>query len=307
MIVADVPPWLVRAVAIVFGLLIGSFLNVVIARVPNEESIVSPGSHCVCGKPIAGYDNIPVVSWLILRGRARCCGAAISPRYPLVELIGGALVWAICERGILAASPSDPLLPIAVRAAADSSLALALVAAAFIDLDHMYLPNAINYGGAIFALGTSRLRPEVGLAHAALGLCVGFFVVYLPFIVLYRVVRGKQGMGLGDAKLLALVGAWFGWPGVVFALFAGSIQGTLAAIVVLMQKGKIEEPESVVKEREEAIAAGEPLDPEDPVALPPAPGVAGARIAFGPFLILATLEFLLFREQLVHRFMAWME
>ncbi len=307
MILADLPPWLLRTFAILLGLLVGSFLNVVIWRVPREESVVTPASHCACGKPIAGYDNIPLVSWLLLRGRARCCGATISPRYPFVELLGGVLAWAVVEVVVLRAHPSSPVLPLVARALADMALAHALLAAAFIDLDHMFLPNQITIGGAIFALLSSTLRPEVGLARSAIGLMVGFFVIYLPFIVLYRLVRGKQGMGLGDAKLLALVGAWFGWQGVLFALFAGSIQGTLAAIVVLARKGKIEEPESVIAEREAAEAEGDPLDPEDdPVALPPEPGVAGARIAFGPFLILAALEWLFFGHQIGERFVGFL-
>ena len=304
MILADVPPWLIRGAAIVLGLLIGSFLNVVIARVPLGQSIATPASHCVCGKPIAAYDNIPIVSWVLLRARARCCGAKISVRYPLVEAIGGLLTWAIFERVVLAAHPSSEVLPLVAHAIADTALALALVAAAFIDLDHMYLPNAITIGGAVFALGTASLREEVGLARSAIGMMVGYFIIYAPFIVLYRLVRGKQGMGMGDAKLLALVGAWFGWPGAVFTLFAGAIQGTIAALVVLARKGKIEEPASIVAEREAAIAAGEPLDPEeDPVALPPE--VTGARIAFGPFLILAALEFLLFGRTLLQRWFSW--
>src|SRR5258708_4021690 len=165
MLVADVPPWLIRATAILFGLFVGSFLNVVIVRVPREESIVSPGSHCICGKPIAWYDNVPIVSWLVLRGRARCCGARISPRYPLVELIGGLLTWAIVEVDLLSAHPSSLLLPLAARAFVDVTLALALVAAAFIDLDHMYLPNAITLGGAFVALASAPLRPELGWAR----------------------------------------------------------------------------------------------------------------------------------------------
>ena len=306
MLIADVPPWLIRATAIALGLFIGSFLNVVIVRVPRDESIVSPGSHCICGKPIAWYDNVPVLSWLVLRGRARCCGAKISARYPFVELIGALLTWAIFEVEVLSAAPGDHLLPLLARAFVDMSLALALVAAAFIDLDHMYLPNAITIGGAIVALVTARLRPEIGWARAGVGLALGFVVVWLPFIVLYRVLRGKPGMGLGDAKLLALAGAWFGWEGALFTLFAGAIQGTLASLVVIARKGRIEEPPAVIAEREAAIAEGEPLDAEDdPVALPPEPGLAGARVPFGPFLVLAALEFLLFGRVLLQRWFAW--
>lgn len=298
--VVDVPPWLLRAFAIAFGLCIGSFLNVVIARMPREESIAHPASHCVCGKPIAPRDNIPILSWLLLRGRARCCGAPISFRYPVVELIGGLLAWAVLEVFVLAMPPDTPLLPTAMRALADLSIAYGLLAAAFIDLDHMYLPDEITYGGTVLAVATCGLRPEIGIADSLIGLAVGGLGIYLPFIALYKLVRGKQGMGLGDAKLQMLIGAWFGWPGVLFTLFAGSIQGTIAALITFARHGKIEEPEAVTREREEAIAAGEPLDPEDdPVALPPEEGLGGARVPFGPFLILGALEYLLFGRFLV--------
>lgn len=303
--VADVPPWLLRTFAVLFGLAWGSFLNVVIFRVPRGESVAHPPSHCACGRPIAPRDNIPVLSWLLLRGRARCCGASISIRYPLVEVIGGLLTWAVVEVYVLAV-PTAALGPALARAVADLVLVYGLVAAAFIDIDHMYLPDPITIGGTIFAILSTPLRPEVTWFDAIVGALVGFWGIYLPFIVGYRVLRGKQGMGLGDAKLLALVGAWLGWRAVVFALFAGSLQGTVAAIVTMVRHGKIEEPEAVRAEREAAESAGEALDPEeDPVALPPEPGFGGARIAFGPFLILGALEFLLFGRTLLQRWFAW--
>ncbi len=301
--VVDVPPWLIRSFAIAFGLAIGSFLNVVIARVPRGENIAHPPSHCACGKPIAPRDNIPVLSWLLLGGRARCCGAKISFRYPLVELIGGFLAWAVVEVFVLSMPLETPLLPAMMRALADLSIAYALLAAAFIDLDYMYLPDEITIGGTVLALATCGLRPEVSLQDSLIGLLAGGLGIYLPFVVGYKLIRGKQGMGAGDAKLEMLFGAWFGWPGVLFTLFAGSIQGTIAALITFARHGKIEEPEAVIREREEAEAAGEPLDPEeDPVALPPEEGLGGARIAFGPFLILAALEYLLFGRYLMARF-----
>lgn len=300
--VVDVPPWLIRSFAIAFGLCIGSFLNVVIARVPRGENIAHPPSHCACGTPIAPRDNIPVLSWLLLRGRARCCGAKIALRYPLVELIGGLLAWAVVEMFVLAMPLDTPLVPALMRALADLSIAYALVAAAFIDLDYMYLPDEITLGGTVLALATCGLRPEVSLQDSLIGLLAGGLGIYLPFVVGYKLLRGKQGMGAGDAKLEMLFGAWFGWPGVLFTLFAGSIQGTIAAVILYARHGKIEEPEAVIREREEAAAAGEPLDPEDdPVALPPDEGLGGARIAFGPFLILAALEYLLFGRYLMAR------
>lgn len=300
----DVPFWLLRTFTVLFGLVVGSFLNVVIYRVPEGLSIVRPASRCgACGTPIAARDNVPVLGWILLRGRARCCGAKVSVRYPLVELIGGALAWACLEVLVLSAPLDTPILPLLARGFGDLALVLALVAAAFIDLDHMYLPDPITLGGAVFAFGTVGLRPELDWKQSLLGAAVGYFGVMVPFVWLYKWIRGRPGMGEGDAKLLLLVGAWLGWRGVAFALFAGSLQGTLAAVVTIARHGKLDEPESVVQEREEAAAAGEALDPDDPLAEPPPSGIGGQRLAFGPFLILGALEFLLFGRVLLERWL----
>jgi leader peptidase (prepilin peptidase)/N-methyltransferase len=176
---------------------------------------------------------------------------------------------------------------------------MALVAAAFIDAEHMYLPDAVTIGGALFGLATPALR-GMTFYDALLGAGVGFVGVWLPFIVVYKAIRGRVGMGLGDAKLVMLAGAWFGWPGVTFAIFAGAVQASLAALVVLLARGKIEEPESVRRDREElqlAVAAGDEeakraLE-EDPLAMAPAEGIMAARLPFGPFLCIAILEWML--------------
>ncbi len=300
----DVPFWLLRSFTLAYGLVVGSFLNVVIYRVPEGLSIVRPASRCgACGTPIAARDNIPVLGWILLRGKARCCGAKIALRYPMVELIGGLLAWACLEVVVLSAPLDTPLLPLLARGYADLAIVFALVAAAFIDLDHMYLPDEITLGGAVFALGTVGLRPELTWKVSLVGACVGYFGVMVPFVWLYKLIRGRPGMGEGDAKLLLLVGAWFGWRGVLFALFAGSLQGTLAAIVTLARHGKLEEPESVQQEREEAAAAGEAMDPDDPLAEPPPSGIGGQRLAFGPFLILGALEYLLFGRIVIERWL----
>jgi leader peptidase (prepilin peptidase)/N-methyltransferase len=181
----------------------------------------------------------------------------------------------------------------------DFALAMALLAAAFIDAEHMFLPDTITLGGTVFGLATPALR-GLGWSDVALGAAGGFLGVWLPFIVLYRAVRGRDGMGLGDAKLVMLAGAWFGWMGAAFALFAGALQATAAAGIILAVRGKIEEPEAVRADREELQRAAESGDPEarkalddDPLGTAPEEGLMAARLPFGPFLCLATIEWML--------------
>ena len=194
------------------------------------------------------------------------------------------------------------------------ALGLGLIAAAFIDLSHMYLPDALTLGGALLGLLSVPLRPEASWQESLLGAVVGFAIVWLPFDLLHRLLRGKPGMGLGDAKLVMLAGAWFGWRGALFTLLAGSLQATLAVLAIYLVRGRIDEPEAVKQERaelEQELAKATPeeraeLEAElalDPLAGEPEPGFGKARIAFGPFLVLAVLELLVFggfiREELM--------
>lgn len=301
----NLPPELVTSVAIVLGLVLGSFLNVVIYRLPRGKSLLWPGSSCpACGRRILAYDNIPILSWLMLLGRARCCKARISPRYPLVEAIAGLYAWALIVM-IVGDLPTDtPWWQLIVIFVLHLSLGLGLVAAAFIDLDYMVLPDAITLGGTVIGLATASLRPGMDIKTALIGAAVGFLGIWLPFDVLYRKIRGKVGMGLGDAKLVMLAGAWFGWHGALFALLAGSVQGTFAMIAVVVARGRIEEPDAVAIERharleelnqastDEERARLELEIAADPVlAEAPSQQLASAKFAFGPFLALSILEF----------------
>jgi leader peptidase (prepilin peptidase) / N-methyltransferase len=173
------------------------------------------------------------------------------------------------------------------------------VAVAFIDLDHMIVPEKTVLGMTVLGVCTASFR-GFSLLDAAVGALVGFVMVWLPFDVLYRKIRGRTGMALGDAMLVMVAGAWFGAQGAVFALLAGSVQGAVAAGAILFLKGEIEEPEAVKKEREEILAELETLPPEeraevekelakDPI-FEKVEGTMGARIPFGPFLALAILE-----------------
>ncbi len=295
-----VPTWLVRGFAFAWGCIWGSFINVVIYRVPRDASIVRPGSHCPgCGAPVRAADNVPILSWLVLRGRARCCGARISPRYVVVEALAGVIAVGIYEAAIRPLGADASVGHALAIFLSDFGLSMALLAAAFIDAEHMYLPDSITIGGALFGLATPGLRGSTW-GDAFLGAAVGFLAVWLPFIVGYKAIRGRDGMGLGDAKLVMLAGAWFGWQSVVFTIFAGATQATLAAAVMLLARGKIEEPESIRRDREEiarAAAAGDEeakrAIEEDPLASPPGDGILAARLPFGPFLCVAILEWML--------------
>jgi len=201
----------------VFGLIIGSFLNVVIHRLPRGESVVRGRSHCpACGRTLAWYDLVPVVSYLALRGRCRSCGAPISPRYPLVELLTGAVFAALFYRF----GPTPVLIKYLF-------LASILVAAAFIDLEHYIIPNRLVLVGAGGGL-LSPLLQDVSVWSALSGMAVAGGVLLLLALV------SKGGMGLGDVKLAAVVGLFLGWPlGLVAVFFAACLGGAFGILLLV--------------------------------------------------------------------------
>jgi leader peptidase (prepilin peptidase)/N-methyltransferase len=304
---ADCPTWFLFAVLVPFGLAWGSFLNVVIHRVPRGENVAFPGSHCpACGASIRAWNNVPVLSYLLLRGKASCCGAKISPRYALVELLGGLLAAAVLQLIVLEL-PGETSLGWAALVFLDYfSVGLTLLALTFIDFEYMLLPDSLTLGGAFLGLVSAPVR-GMSWVDSLIGGAAGFAIIYLPFDWLHRRLRGYPGMGLGDAKLLLLSGTWFGYAGALFGLFAGAVQATLVTFAVYFAKGTLEEPEAIVKEREElerAIAEAEGAEREelererdlDPAMHEPEQGLAKARVPFGPFLALATLEYGLFER-----------
>lgn len=315
-ILGEFPPLFFRILGPIFGLLWGSFLNVVIYRVPRGESVVSPPSHCPgCGTPIRIHDNLPVIGWLWLRGKARCCGVPISPRYPLVEAMGGMLAWAIVEVIILRLPADTSLARVLAIFGADLALALALVAASFIDIEHLYIPDGITVGGAVLGLATTSFRPPLTHVDAIVGALGGFLMIWLPFDFLYRRLRGRTGMAMGDAKLVMLAGAWFGIRGALVVFLLGSVQGALAALVQFVVRGRLDDPEAVQRERDAVIAEIEALPPEeqeaaraelkdDPLFEENASGALGARIPFGPFLALAMMEYLLVGREWLDGYLA---
>jgi leader peptidase (prepilin peptidase)/N-methyltransferase len=211
------------ALAAVGGLLVGSFLNVVIARLPRGESLATPGSRCPhCGHAVRPYDNVPVLSWLVLRGRCRDCGAPISARYPLVEALTGALCAAVV---VAKGADEDALLGLA--------LVLTLVPVTFIDLDHRLIPNRILLPSAAVALAILALTdagelPEHLIAAAAAG---GFFLL--------AVLAYPSGMGMGDVKLAAVMGLYLG-VSVAPALLAALLSGTLVGAGIIARRGAAE-------------------------------------------------------------------
>jgi leader peptidase (prepilin peptidase)/N-methyltransferase len=208
----------------IFGLLIGSFLNVVIHRVPRKESLVSPGSRCpACGYVLRWYDNIPVASYAMLRGRCRRCRAPISIRYPLVELIT-AIVF-VAHYFVFGWTP---LLAVRLLFGA------ALVALFAIDLEHHLLPDVITLPGLALGLAASAFLPP-GLVDSLIGMVIGGGVLWLIGEAYYR-YSGEEGMGGGDVKMLAMIGAFLGWKLVLVTLVLSSVAGSVLGIAIIAVK-----------------------------------------------------------------------
>jgi len=198
------------------GAILGSFLNVCIYRLPKRESILSPSSYCHhCGKPIKFYDNIPILSYLILRGKCRHCKVHISFRYLVVEGLSGLISSALFIRYGLTAQSLLFLL-----------FAAALIIITFIDLDYQIIPDIISIPGIFLGIGASFFIPLISLLESLLGILIGGGFLLLVAIG-YKWLTGREGMGGGDIKLLAMVGAWLGWKAIPFILFSSSLIGVL--------------------------------------------------------------------------------
>lgn len=212
-----------------FGAAIGSFLNVCIYRLPLDQSIVSPGSRCMsCGAVVRWFDNIPIISWLVLRGRCRGCGAGFSIRYPLVELLTACLFLLLFLRFGLSISFAIYVL-----------LVVALIVITFIDFDHQIIPDEISLSGVVLGFLASFFLPEPGWASSLAGIVVGWGSLALVFYA-YLWLTGREGMGGGDAKLLAMLGAFLGWKAVPFIIFISSLVGSIVglSLMALQRKGR---------------------------------------------------------------------
>ncbi len=244
----------VNILAFFFGACIGSFLNVCIYRIPASLSIVHPGSSCPrCKTMIPFYDNIPILSYLLLMGKCRNCKAPIALRYPFVELLGGLFALA-CT---LSFGPTLHGLVVFAFIAT-------LIVVTFIDLDHRIIPDTISLPGIPIFFLAALAVPTITWQASAIGIVAGGGSLFIVAWV-YQLLTGREGMGGGDIKLLAMIGAMIGWQGILFTLFAASAIGTIVGMLAMIQSGK------------------------------------GMRLAipFGPFLAMGTIIYLFFGQALI--------
>ncbi|MBA3397158.1 MAG: prepilin peptidase [Deltaproteobacteria bacterium] len=286
--------------AIVLGLVWGSFANVCIYRWPPSEqfpkgrSVVKPGSHCfACQTPIRWYDNLPMISWLWLRGRCRSCKATFSGRYLIVEATTAALFGVAWWATVVANQMFEPLDVRLIRFAIYAAFCFVLVAITFIDIDHKLILNKVTIPSivAFYLLGLAL--PGHAWWNGLVGIAVGYGVPWLIGEIYFR-LKGREGLGLGDSMLLALIGALLGWRGVVFALFGGSVIGSVIGITALVLMRDRAEPAEPVAPAEKPAGPGQPDGDGEP-APDDEPSLMRTELPFGPFLAMAAV-FYLFAE-----------
>ena len=213
--------------ALVFGLCIGSFLNVCIHRLPDGFSIVKPPSSCPkCSARIRWYDNLPVLSWILLQGRCRNCKAPISIRYPIVELLTGGFALILWMSFGLDWQTLIYFIFVS-----------ALLVITFIDIDHRIIPDIISLPGIPIGFAASFILPQIDWTDSLIGILAGGGSL-LAIAWGYQLFTGKDGMGGGDIKLLAMIGAFLGWKGVLFTLMAASFVGTFVGLIVMIRARK---------------------------------------------------------------------
>lgn len=214
-------------VSILFGAIVGSFLNVCIIRLPKEESIITPGSHCpYCHEPIAFYDNIPLLSYFILRGRCRHCKKSISIQYPIVEGIT-----ALCSLLLFIKYGLSPTYLLYF------AFVSALIVITGIDLYYQIIPDVISLPGIGVGLLGALLFLPIAFLNSLLGMLLGGGSLFLVG-TLYHWLFKREGMGGGDVKLLAMIGAFLGWKAVILTIILGSLVGSVIGIIIILLKGK---------------------------------------------------------------------
>jgi leader peptidase (prepilin peptidase)/N-methyltransferase len=241
--------------ALMTGMLVGSFLNVCICRMPKGESVVFPPSHCPqCDYRIRWYDNIPLFSYLLLRAKCRGCGLHISLQYPLVELLNGLLTLAL----FLRFGPTLAFLVLFLFCSA-------LVVITFIDLEHQIIPDEISLSGIVIGFVLSFFLQGHSWLNSLLGILLGGGSLLLVAYG-YQWLTGKEGMGGGDIKLLAMMGAFLGWKSIPFIIFASSLIGSVIGITIML-----------IQKKDSKLA-----------------------IPFGPYLAFAAVVYIFYGRQIVH-------
>lgn len=255
--------YIVLSASFFLGAIVGSFLNVVILRLPQENSsIVFPASHCPsCKTPLCWYENIPIVSYVFLRGKCSHCKTEISLQYPVVELLMALLSCAVFHRFGLTFTASGYFL-----------FCAALLAIIWVDIYHQIIPDRISLPGIALGFLFSFFNANVTWQSSLLGILAGGGILY-AIALLYYILRKQQGMGGGDIKLLAMIGAFLGWQSLLFVIFFSSLTGTIVGVAAMVKQKK-----------------------------------GGAtRIPFGPFLSIAALVYLFFDQQIFYYFRLYME
>ena len=289
----------------VFGALWGSFFNVCIARVPRRQSVVSPGSHCfACRAPVRARDNIPIVSSFLLRGRCRDCGAVFSVRYAAVEALtaalGALLYWYFVVR--------DPAFAMGLRLARFAlgfAFTGVLVVLSFIDLDTKRLPDRITLPSIPIFFLAGFGTGDVPWLDRLLGAAVGYLAVRL-IADGYYYITGREGLGLGDGKLLAVIGVVLGWRALPLVIFAAAFVGILVSVPILFwqhRRAKGQDPGQPAADGASTAQAGVPSTVEAGVpstaeaeALPAATSIRRTEVPFGPFLAASALVYLFVGE-----------
>jgi leader peptidase (prepilin peptidase)/N-methyltransferase len=259
-------PWATAAAGL-FGALWGSFFNVCIDRVPRGESVVRPGSRCdSCGTPVRAVDNIPILSYVILRGRCRTCRAPFSARHPLVELVAALLAAALWWK-FVAGDPAEAQAIRLARFALYFTFAGVLVVLSFIDLATQLLPDVITLPAIPILFLSAFGAHQADWLERLIGAAAGYLFFRLIADFYYYVLK-REGLGLGDGKLLALIGAVLGWKALPFVVFVGACAGALISLPAALW----------VRRRTQPAATQEPL--------------RRLQVPFGPFLAAAALAYL---------------
>lgn len=307
--------------ATIWGALWGSFLNVVIWRLPRGQNLAHPPSRCpTCEKEIVWYDNVPVLSWLLLRGRCRGCKSPISARYPAVELIGALLGWSLWQ--LVSSVGGQPLEVTAMVFLFLFFFALAMVAIAFIDFDLTIIPHSLTFPMMAWGLLGALVRPKTAgweqffpapdLLTAAIGLVAGGGVIYAVFVG-YKLATGREGLGGGDATMLAAIGANLGWPSLIFVLMFASLQGLVAALALVgyekfSGRSTDGQPGGLMRgahrpefwnEEGRRIVPGSEAGADAPALEASDGDFLRLALPFGPFLALAAMEYMFWGEGLL--------